>query len=1793
MPEIKNTFTSGKMNKDLDERLVPNGEYRDAMNVEVASSDSDNVGALTNSKGNVAMNATGIAGATCVGSIVDSENDRVIWFISGTSRDAIVEFSLTSNDISPILVDTFKGTSLSFLDFSSDTYITGINILNGILFWTDNVGEPKKINIETMKAGLVDEIRGVIDVGPTNQIDLTDDDVFGPNLGDIFSVLPTSASDIKVVVDNVEDTSFTYSSPTITLSSQAQTADKVEIKLITKSAIFSQQTYYMVNGENRNAPRLRDITVARRFPLNAPSVTLYDTVRDGTVSNIAVFTTGASGSPVPNYKWWLYKQLDPNGNEIVRLKPPGTNSLSPFYQNTDTNPPSNPLQDKDGNDVKVYELYFQGNNAFQEGDIVSLTAPNQANDGIHTDPLEVRVLLGTFNAVGGRFNITILSISESLLDLQDTNINGGGSITWSATLEQEEGLYENVFPRFAYRWKYVDGEYSAMSPFTEVAFLPNPSGYEYDSELGHNLAMSNHARRIVLSDFDYKAVDAVEVDILVKNSDSNNVYVLNTIQTNLQLGENNNQGLVNGIGNVEILQESILSILPSNQILRHYDNVPLKALAQEVSANRVMYGNYVQQRDIPNYFEKQVKFDFKAISTNITSNYAKSVKSIREYQIGVAFLDDFGRQTPVFSTDNSTLKIGQINSNTKNYFTANLQSTPPEWATHLKYYIKENSNEYYNLALDRYYDNDVDDVVWLSFPSSESNKVTEDDYIILKKAHGSDESVFNNNGQTVKYKVLAKEDSAPDSIKYKKESLGAVNDIRFGLSTPNTSGDGYPVKDAIEIKIDYSELQNTVLEDVHTLTTGVNEKFLKIFLPSGGGGNSMQSDFYEVSNVTRSGTGSNDYYTFTLKTPLKSDVSFCREYYTSGTTENPDNDPGVFQFEYFENVNHEFGSEFKGRFFIKVKSDSFLKEKVLTTQNSATTQNYVSMAQNMRLIEWDGGATAGKTVDNDDYDITTWQDGTFPQYDSNNMSGYFIQASVANGRIQYWAVDKAQSWEENVGQVQGKGFELASNEVTFRFFGRIPGAFSNGFGWSYTNYDFYDRLNKNTFVPNTFDFYQKMKRGVGLKFKWYDDPNNEIYTVISSVIKPVKNFDSITNTNASGEQGINGVTFNFTLDKPISTTLSNFRVISNPQNTGDISKVLQIIEELPNETVEFTENPAIFEIEPKEQTSDLNLFYETPNSILIPKRDYRITCIGNSNFPNSVISSVNTDPVIELVISNNVTADIPAGTRVKIHNEASYQSTSLQTDFVQDFLTLEDVSSGSNVIKLSPINLNWFNCFAFGNGVESNRIRDDFNAPAIDKGPKVSSTFSGSYKEEHLKTGIIYSGIFTNKNGVNNSNQFIQAEKITKQINPEYGSIQKLFARNTNMVTFCEDKTVKVLVDKNALFNADGNPQLVATDAVLGQVVPFVGDYGISKNPESFANYGYRVYYTDKKKGAVLRLSGDGITNIAEKGMLDYFKTSMRDANTLLGSYDETKDVYNLTLKYPTSSLNTTVSFTERVNGWTSFKSFVPEDGFSLNGSYYTAYNGELWKHGVNEERNTYYGTFTAAKVKFIFNTSFSSVKTFRTLNYEGTTSRIYSTVSGQENQVATKGWYNNSIKTDLDSGQVPYFKDKENKWFNYIQGASTGTTTNEISEKSFQGLGFIPTPSTTSNFYRLTLNASLTNNGVGGQAIYDWDTGDGLVDGIKTSVTSVQSGTTPSNQTFTIVPKIVNGVQYVIAAADFSVQGTPSGIGTVTFANTTTASAIDNNITVTIPFSTSMPSADDTRSFTVIGAGKPRAVQL
>ena len=79
MPEIKNSFTQGKMNKDLDERLVQNGQYRDAMNVEVSTSEGSDVGTVQNILGNTSASDAGGFDNTCrcVGSIADEKTNKL------------------------------------------------------------------------------------------------------------------------------------------------------------------------------------------------------------------------------------------------------------------------------------------------------------------------------------------------------------------------------------------------------------------------------------------------------------------------------------------------------------------------------------------------------------------------------------------------------------------------------------------------------------------------------------------------------------------------------------------------------------------------------------------------------------------------------------------------------------------------------------------------------------------------------------------------------------------------------------------------------------------------------------------------------------------------------------------------------------------------------------------------------------------------------------------------------------------------------------------------------------------------------------------------------------------------------------------------------------------------------------------------------------------------------------------------------------------------------------------------------------------------------------------------------------------------------------------------------------------------------------------------------------------------------------------------------------------------------------------------------------------------------------
>jgi hypothetical protein len=310
--------------------------------------------------------------------------------------------------------------------------------------------------------------------------------------------------------------------------------------------------------------------------------------------------------------------------------------------------------------------------------------------------------------------------------------------------------------------------------------------------------------------------------------------------------------------------------------------------------------------------------------------------------------------------------------------------------------------------------------------------------------------------------------------------------------------------------------------------------------------------------------------------------------------------------------------------------------------------------------------------------------------------------------------------------------------------------------------------------------------------------------------------------------------------------------------------------------------------------------------------------------------------------------------------------------------------------------------------VEEARIKGEFNGVTVDLGVRAYAT-DDDYGIRRRPNAMMYSGIYNNKTKVNRTNEYPIGAAITRAVDLAHGSIQKLHAEETNLNILQENKASYALIDKDAIFTAEGGNLTVTGQKVIGQIVPYLGKYGISKNPESFAVFGGRKYFADANRGVVLRLTRDGLTTISANGMKDFFRDNFRkvtSSDKIYGMYDEVKDQYILSLqnsninvgkksKTTTGEIDTvntgfaTVAFSEQVRGWVSFHSYKPLFGASLNNKFVTFNTQYLYEHYEDTvEYNKFYGATykDPSYVKYVMNDLPSSIKTFLTANYEGTT---------------------------------------------------------------------------------------------------------------------------------------------------------------------------------------------------------------
>ncbi len=640
MAQSKHTFVESKMNKDLDDRLLSGGQYRNAVNAAVSKSEDSDVGALENVLGNFEISNLFPDGLTpyknleTIGAFLSSEKDMIFVFLTNFCDTSTTRLDLKAPSGARCLIIQYNVTSQqaqilvegSFLNFSNTHYITGINLIEDLLFFTDNRNQPRKIN--------------VIRAAQSSTYYTTEDQIsvvkYAPYKP--MTVLETT------VVDDCTLTDSTFNGVDSTKISDATTS--TDFTTVAKQYdLFSiGSSLYNIAGFNSSdievIPRLtattgQKVTIFRNNAVDKTSEWLQPTAR--------ISVTNASSSPIT---WsantniavvnnisaeWLSPRVKPSQVSEV-----ATSSAPTF--NFDSDAQSNAL-----------------NPTLSSKLAVSLNASDLGVDNMYLEQ-----------------DLVIRELSTVFIDVCLPNPN------YSSTFAGDKNNLKDKFVRFAYRFKFDDNEFSIMSPFTQPIFIPEQDGYflnktenyndvgvstilDQTREVGESTVINwfqNKVNQIKFNfDFEYQVnqlndkLKVKELQILYKESDALAIKIIDDID----FSQNNLEVVNNSTSTYSYTYQSAkpFKTLPAEVITRTGDKAPIRALAQESSGNRIIYGNYIDKHTSPLTLNYLVSSGQKLgpADTGTSNAFAQypnhTLKQNRTYQVGVVLQDRYGRQSDV------------------------------------------------------------------------------------------------------------------------------------------------------------------------------------------------------------------------------------------------------------------------------------------------------------------------------------------------------------------------------------------------------------------------------------------------------------------------------------------------------------------------------------------------------------------------------------------------------------------------------------------------------------------------------------------------------------------------------------------------------------------------------------------------------------------------------------------------------------------------------------------------------------------------------------------------------------------------------------------------------------------------------------------------------------------------------------------------------------------------------------------------------------------------------------------
>lgn len=298
------------------------------------------------------------------------------------------------------------------------------------------------------------------------------------------------------------------------------------------------------------------------------------------------------------------------------------------------------------------------------------------------------------------------------------------------------------------------------------------------------------------------------------------------------------------------------------------------------------------------------------------------------------------------------------------------------------------------------------------------------------------------------------------------------------------------------------------------------------------------------------------------------------------------------------------------------------------------------------------------------------------------------------------------------------------------------------------------------------------------------------------------------------------------------------------------------------------------------------------------------------------------------------------------------------------------IQADSEVGGKKIFDINFYNGFTWGNGVESYKIRDEFN------GKKLNFNFRGNvneingYKAIRKKNDITYSGLYNYELKRNELSIFNPTTVNWKTLPTEFGEITRIISTDGDLTVFTLDKVINQYYGKSVIADLQGNENVAMTNDVLSshQVLQYDGG---SQHPESIIYANSTIQFVDKKRSKFLIKAGQNIEELNSQASKFQHEGGeiIKVHNNFVASYDYRHNDYVIGLDH-----NDSIVFNLEQRGFSHYYNFKFDYSLGMLGRRFTAYNGVLYEDEVTLDYNNFAGQGNFdAKIKYIVNADLAS----------------------------------------------------------------------------------------------------------------------------------------------------------------------------------------------------------------------------